>query len=377
MIRTYKYKLLPTKAQHVALEEILESQRQLYNAALEERIDAYKKNNKTISLYDQCASLTILRKDEITKKDFSSVPANLQRGTLIRLDRAYKAFFDRVKTEKRKAGFPRFKSRKSFKSISFSEFSGIRLIEGKIQFKGMPGKLRIHLHRDLPVNPDIRTCYIKREIDGWKVGFTVKLPDVEQKSSIENIVGIDVGLASFAVLSDGQKIENPRHTKKYEKELRRRQRHLSRCKKGSNGRRKARIQVARLHQNIQNARMNFLHHASRQLINSYDLIAVEALQVKNMMKNHNLAKSIADVSWSTFVFMLSYKAESAGKIIVKVDPRNTSLECSSCHEKIPKTLADRTHNCTFCGLSLCRDHNAALNILNRAVLRPEVANVIQ
>lgn len=355
----YKYRLRPSKRQHADLTRILESQRELYNAALESRISCYAKTGKTLSHYDQCKELTELRK----YADFSSVPANLQRGTLKRVDHAYKAFFRRLKNKEKKAGFPRFKGKNSWHSFSFREFSGITLRDRRLSFKGLTGTLRIKFHRKLPEGK-LLSCHFGRDVKGWFVGFQVevKAPSLPKTGKC---VGVDVGLSSLAFLSDGKSIPNPCITRRHAKELRRRQRRMCRRKKGSNGRRKARESVARLHMRIRNSRATYLHQTSARLVREYDLIAVERLNVKGLASGR-IAKAVNDAGWGALKQMLIYKAAKAGKSLIEVDPRNTTQACSGCGVIVPKGLKDRWHECPDCGLSLDRDENAARNILARS-----------
>jgi putative transposase len=238
----------------------------------------------------------------------------------------------------------------------------------------MPGGLKLHLHRPLPDDADIRSCVFRRDARGWHVCLSVAVA-VADKRAVATAIGVDLGLKVFAYCSDNVVIPNPRIARRAEKELRLRQRALSRCKRGSNGRRKGRAQVARLHSKIADTRNTWLHQQSAALIKRADLIAVEDLKVSNMVRHQALARSISDASWSKFVSMLDYKAEKAGGHLVRVDPRNTSQKCSGCGELVPKSLAVRTHTCPSCGLVIDRDHNASLNIL-RAGIGAGALNVI-
>ena len=373
MILTYKYRLLPSKRQHRALEAILESQRQLYNAALEERIDCYRKTGKGRSYIDQCKSLTVCRRD---LAEMGILPVYLQRWTLKRLDEAFTAFFRRVEGHTGKPGFPRFRGKGWLSSFGFASFSGIRFDGKRLRFKGLPSGLKVHLCRLLPKDADVRSCIFSRDHKGWNVCFQIEAAAPEKKP-IASAVGIDLGLTAFAYQSDGIAISAPQFARRSEKKMRRRQRALARCQRGSNRRRKVRAQVAKLHRKIINQRTTWLHQQSARIANSYDFIAVEDLKVANMVKNGHLARSISDAAWSTFVSMLSYKAERAGATFVKIDPKLTSQECSGCGVIVRKGLADRVHSCPGCGLVMDRDHNAALNILRRAGHRPGAGNVIQ
>jgi len=368
MVLAFRYRLLPTKAQHRALERILESQRQLYNAALEERIGAYRKAGKTITYFDQSRSLTELRRDDA---EFSGIPVSLQRATLKRLDEAYRSFFRRVKAGG-KPGFPRFRGKGWFDSFGFHEFSGIALDNQRLRFKGMPGRLRIHWHRELP-GSSIKSCIFKREGNGWCIAFAVEVAPAAPRKT-RRAVGVDLGISTFAALSDGGFIPSLRAARKAERRLRIAQRALSRKKRGSNRRRKTRADVARCHAAIARQRREHLHQASARLIRDYDAIAVEKLQVKGLARSA-LAKDVHDASWAKFLSMLRYKAEWAGARVIEVDPQHTSQDCSRCGTRVPKALAARHHDCPICGLSINRDLNAARNILNRAGVGPGLPNV--
>ena len=373
MFLTYKYRLLPNKRQHKVLADICEAQRQLYNAALEERIDCYRKTGKGRTFFDQCKALTECRRD---LQEMSDLPVNLQRWTLKRLDDAFSGFFRRVKARNGKAGFPRFRGKGWWDSFGFASFSGVRFDGKRVRFNGLPGGLRVHLCRPLPVGCKIRSCVFNKDAKGWNVCLQIEIA-IPEKKSITSEVGIDVGLVAFAYQSDGVAIPAPQIARHAEREMRRRQRALSRCKRGSKRRMKAKARLARLHTKILNTRTTWLHQQSARVVKSYDFIAVEDLKVANMVKNVHLARSISDAAWSTFTQMLSYKAERAGATFVKVDPKMTSQICSGCGVIVKKGLADRVHSCPDCGLTLDRDHNAALNILHRAGNRPGAGNVIQ
>ncbi len=361
---TFKYRLLPNKKQHTALADILESQRVLYNAALEERIDCYRKTRKTRTYMDQCKALTDLRREP----EYSAKPANVQRWTLKRLEAAYAGFYRRVEAGQ-KPGFPRFKGKDRWRSFGFAEWKGIQLDGRRLRFKGIPGSLRIHLHRPLPEGKPLG-CTFTRDHKGWYLCLQYRVP-VQPLSAAGSQVGIDVGLTTLAMLSTGEAIANPRHTKRAERELRRRQRALARCRRGSKRRKKVRAEVTRLHARVADTRRTYLHQVSSRLIREHDLIAVEKLHVKGLAAGR-LAKSVSDAGWSTLRAMLTYKAEWAGRQLIEVDPRNTSQACSGCGVIVPKKLSERWHRCPDCGLEMDRDHNAALNVLHRAVARPGV-----
>ena len=369
MILTYKYRLLPNKRQHVALAEVCEQQRIFYNAALEERIDCYKKTGKGRSFFDQQKALTECRRDI---DGMSALPVNLQRWTLKRLDAAYQGFFSRLK-KSGKAGFPRFRSKNRWRSFGFAEFSGVRMKDNRLRFAGIPGGLRVHMHRALPDGKPLG-CSISKDSKGWTVAFQVNV-EAAPKRTVSNPVGIDLGLKAFIHLSDGVSIPAPQVARRAEKEMRRRSRALARCKRGSANRGKVKQRLARLHAKIANKRATFLHQVSARIANTYDLIIAEDLRVANMVKNGHLARSISDASWTKFLELLAYKVEKTGATFIKVNPKMTSQDCSGCGVTVRKGLSVRVHSCPECGLVLDRDHNAALNILRMGVLAHGGANV--
>ena len=371
MILTHRYRLLPLKSQHRALERLCGAQRELYNAALEERIDCYRKTGKTRTYIDQCKALTQCRHD---LPEMGELPVTLQRWTLKRLDGAFQGFFHRLKARSGKVGFPRFRGKGRWEAFGFAEFCGIRFDGRRLRFAGMPGGLKLHLHRPMPGDPDIRSCVFRRDGRGWHVCLQIAV-GVPEKRAVSTALGVDLGLKVFAYCSDNVVIANPRIAQRAENELRCRQRALARCKRGSNRRRKVRSRVARLHRKIADTRNTWLHQQSAALVKRADLIAVEDLKVSNMIRHPTLARSISDASWSRFVSMLEYKAEKAGAHLIRVDPRNTSQKCSGCGELVLKSLAVRTHSCPSCALVIDRDHNASLNIL-RAGIGAGALNVI-
>lgn len=362
VIRTFKYRLLPTKKQHTVLAEILESQRVLYNAAKQEREDCYRKTGKGRTFFDQCKALTELRKD----REYAGLPVHLQRWTLKRLDRAFADFFNRLGGGER-AGYPRFRGKGRWHSFGFDEFHSIRFDGKRIRFKGLPGGLRVHIHRGLPRGVPL-CCVFALDAKGWHISLKCRVPTMMFVKTGREI-GIDVGLKELCVLSTGEAIPNIRIAKRIERELRRKLRAVSRCKVASNGRVKRQLAVARCHAYVTEARNTYLHQVAARLVREYDVIAVEALNFKGM-NSGMLAKSFHDASLGRLRQFLAYKAEGAGKRVEKKDPKGSSKECSSCGAIVPKTLKQRWHSCPHCGLELDRDHNAAINILHRAVLRP-------
>jgi putative transposase len=279
---------------------------------------------------------------------------------LKRVDRAFRAFFSRAKARKGRAGYPRFRAAGRYDSLTYRRYlNGVRRHGKGLLYAYGVGALKFKEHR--PILGDIRAVTIRRAEGRWFVHFIVDNHPVEQLPPSCAAVGIDVGLASFATFSDGETVGNPRHFRAGERRLRRVQRRAARRTSGSVGRRKAARSVARVHAAVRRQRADFHHKLSRQVVSRFGLIAVENLNVKGLAGGM-LAKSVHDAGWSSFIDKLTYKAASAGRVLVKVDPRGTSQMCP-CGASVPKALKERWHRCDACGLSIGRDHAAAINIL--------------
>ena len=273
----------------------------------------------------------------------------------------------------RKPGFPRFRGKGWFDSFGFREFDGITLKARRLRFKGMPGALRVHMHRPIPPEAVIRSCTFRRDVKGWMVSFAVEVPIPPLRTG-ERAVGVDLGITAFATLSDGAVIPSLKAARRAERRLRTAQRAFSRKQRGSKGRSKARDILRRCHAATARRRASHLHQASARLVRDYDIIAIEALEVKGLARS-SLAKDVHDASWAKFISMLRYKAEWAGARLIEVNPHNTTQDCSECGMKVQKALGDRHHDCPRCGLSIDRDLNAARNILHRAGVGPGLHNV--
>jgi putative transposase len=363
VIRTYRYRIYPTSRQEQTLNKHLAVCCELYNAALQERRDAWKIERKSLTWFDQNLQLKPIRAE---REDVAALYSQVLEDALKRVHLAFNAFFARVKRGK-KAGYPRFRSRSRYKSMTFRGAAHFPR-DGRLRIPKV-GKVRIKTHR--PLDGNIKTLTIKREAGRWFAIFALEC-ETERLPFSADVVGIDVGLSVFATLSDGTAIENPRWFRTAQAKLRRLQRRVARRKKGSSRRRKAVLLLQRFHNHIRDQRRDFHHKESRKIVNQNGLIAVEDLNVKGMVRSHNLAKSISDAGWSNFLFMLAYKAESAGRVFVKVDPRGTSQTCL-CGAEVRKTLAQRWHLCLKCGLSADRDHVSAQLILAKAL--PSGVNV--
>ncbi len=302
-----------------------------------------------------------------TDERLREIHSQVAQEVLFRVERAFAAFFRRVKKGET-PGYPRFKGKGHYKSLTFPQFGrgkGASFQDGKLKLSKI-GPIKIKLHREIPGT--VKTVIVKRDATGrWWAILAIEIELFQQERHIGPAVGVDAGLEKFAALSDGNIIENPRYLRKTEERLKCAQRELSRKEKGSRNREKTRRKLAKLHAKVYSQRMDFLHKQSQKLVSTCSMIAVEELNIKGMVKNHHLAKSISDASWSEFVAMLGYKAEEAGTKLVKVNASGTSQECSRCRAIVPKGLSERMHCCPHCGLTLDRDVNTARNILKRAL----------
>ena len=357
MRKAYKFRIYPTSNQEVKLITTLTTCRHLYNDALAERRDNGKFNRlvtdwqlfpwgkpQWINYYDQARDLK-RNKTEYQKEVHSQVLQN----TLKRVEKSFTNFFTG-------AGYPRFQGRNRYDSFTFPQ-SGFSIIDGKLKLSKI-GIIKIVQHRD--IEGIIKTCTIKRDVDQWYVSFSCEV-ELEPLEPTGQSVGIDVGLKSIVTLDDGTQVKPPKFLRNSEEKLAKAQKSLSNKKKGSSNRNKQCIEVARIHRKIRNQRKDFNHKLSRDLVNTYDTIIFEKLQIKNMVKNHCLAKSINDASWHQLIQFTSYKAEWAGRNVKQVNPRNTSKTCCICGHIQDMPLSQRTYICP-CGNIMDRDENAAINI---------------
>lgn len=357
-LKTFVYKLRPTPAQGVRLTETVETCRHLYNHALAERKTAWEERGESVGFARQSASLPILKRQSPHPP---RVHSQVLQDVLHRVDRAFQAFFRRVKAGET-PGYPRFKGRGWYDSFTYPQWgNGVKLDNGRLILSKIGA---IRLHKDRPLDGTPKTCTIVRKADGWYASIACAVAPSPLPPT-GKAVGVDVGLESFATLSNGVRIANPRYYRVAERKLKQAQRRLSRRVKGSNRRRKARELLAKAHLKVKRARQDFAHKTARALVNDYDHIAVEKLNIRGMVRNHPLAKSISDAGWGLFLRILIAKAASAGRIVVEVNPAGTSQTCAQCGESVPKRLAVRWHSCPYCGCELHRDHNAALNILKK------------
>ena len=380
-MRAYKFRLYPSAEQEEMLSNQLELCRDLYNAFLLERRYAYRGSRKSLTYNRQQNEMPELKN---TFEEYKEIHSQVLQDVARRVDRAYQNFYRRIREKeqgiKKKAGFPRLKGMGRYRSITYPQ-SGFEIMENGHLKLSKIGRIRMFKHRE--IEGEIKTLNISRDSTGkWYASFSVKQDIVAlQPEKTGNSIGIDAGLLHLITMSDGTVIDPPKFLKKGDKRIRKAQRNLSRKKMGSNNRIKARINLSKQHRKVKNQREDFAHKLSNRLVQTYGLIAFENLNVTGMMKNHHLAKSIADASWSTIVQYTTYKAESAGREVVLVDPGNTSRQCQNCgYSKESMKLSERTFHCDSCGYEIDRDLNAAINIHNRGLEKvgrgtPEVTPV--
>jgi putative transposase len=366
--KTYQYRLYPTKKQMQVLTCWLERCCEVYNAALQERRDAYRMAGQSLNYSHQCAELPGCKE---VRPELAEVNSQVLQDAVKRVDRAFDGFFRRVK-EGQQPGYPRFRSRLRYDSLTFKQYQNSFDVQCGKKQKGTLilsklGQIKIVMHRPLTGLP--KTATVKRTATGkWFVSISVQ---TEQEADClppsHEQVGIDVGLKTFAYLSTGEEIANPRFFRREEQALARAHRKLSKEQKGTKQRDKRRKVVARVHERVRWRRENFIRQQVAYLIKRFGFIAVEALVVRNMVKNPKLAKSIADAAWSIFFAQLLSKAEEAGRAVVRVNPAYTSQTCSGCSHRQEMPLSVRVYECPVCGLVIDRDYNGSKNILAEAL----------
>jgi len=358
MRKTFKYRIFPSNSQIATLNRTLNACRWLYNYFLEQRKTSWENKKKSISRYDQSNMLKTLK---IEYPFLTGVFSQVLQNVSTRLDLAFRAFFRRIKSGD-KPGYPRFRGKFRYDSFTYPQ-TGFKLLKNVVRLSKIGG-VKIKLHR--PIEGTIKTCTVRRTPTGkWFVAFACEIEHKPVERPVNPSIGIDMGLEHFATLSNGEQIKNPRFFRKEEAALKKAQRKLSAQKKASKARAKGRKVVARIHERISNKRHNFAHQLSCKLVNKYNTICVEDLSINDMKKENFrcINKSIGDAAWRMFLNLLGYKAECAGKRVIKVCPAYTSQTCSECGTRQKLKLSDRMYHCSCCGLSLDRDHNAALNIL--------------
>ncbi len=366
MKKTYQFRIYPTKNQEVVMNRTLSTCRHLYNDSLSERKKQAELNRlkKTfdvfpwgkpewINKYNQMLDLTV------TKTPYQKeVYGQVLQDVIKRVDRSFKNFF-------RGFDYPRFQGRNRYNSFTYPQ-NGFELKDGKLNLSKI-GNISIILHRE--IEGKIKTCTIKKDIDQWYVSFSCEIEN-PVPVQVKTRTGIDVGLIDLITLSNGEQVKPPKFLRASEDKLTHEQKRLSRKKKGSEKRNKQRIIVAKVHRKIRNQRKEFAHKTSRMLVDNFDLIKFEDLQIKNMVQNHHLAKSISDAGWYQLMNLTEYKAAYAGKFVEFVNPAGTSQTCI-CGFSVPKDLSVRIHRCHNCGLVMGRDRVSA-NIIE---IRPSICTV--
>lgn len=354
IIKSYKFRISANKSVTAKFENTLNLCRELYNAALQERRDAYKLNRISITYQDQQNQLPEIK---TIRDDLNCVYSQVLQDVLKRMDKTFKAFFARAK--KGQAGFPRFKGANRYDSFCYSQ-SGFSLNENRLTLSKI-GTVKLKLSQKMVGK--VKTCTIKRECGKWFAVFVVET-SVEPLPKTGEVVGMDAGIESFMTLSDGTQIDNFKYFESSQAKLRRIQRKVSRRKKGSHSRRKAVAILQKAHAKIKNQRKDFHHKVSRYLVETYDVIAIEMLNILGLSKGI-LSKQVHDAAWGNFFLTLKCKAVNAGKSVVEVNPNGTSQTCI-CGETVKKDLSVRWHHCLVCGYQSHRDHVSAQVILSRA-----------
>jgi putative transposase len=377
----FKFRIYPTPAQESTLADTLHTCRDVYNSLVLWRIHDFETLGTSPSRFEQQKAFPEWAKQH---PELKAVHSQVLQNVAVRVDLAFNAFFQRVAAGET-PGHPRFKG-EGYDSFIYPQ-SGFSIGEHTIHLSKI-GDVKAILHREVLGN--VKTCTVRRHNGKWFACFSCEV-DPDPLPESEEAVGIDVGLKSFAALSNGEFIQNPRFFRRDEKALTKAQRKAdifrhARNREQKAKRRKANKVVARIHERIANRRHNFVHQFARRLVNSFGLIAVEKLSVENLMATPapkqdeetgkylpngatakaGLNKSIGDAAWSMFRNVLTQKAESAGRRVVSIDPRYTSQDCCGCGYRVKKKLSERRHDCPMCGVSLDRDTNAAINILNTA-----------
>ena len=363
---TYQYKLKPTKTQSRLLWRFLAIACQIYNDALKERKRAWETERRTVTYHEQALKLKGLR---ATDKELALLNFSACQHILRRLDKAFQRFFDRLKKGE-KVGYPRFKKPHRFRTLEFTYGDGAKIKpdeRGRLRlYVQNIGLIKVIWHRPLPEGTIIKQVWVTLKADGWHATFALEVPNEVVRKPLPKTgkaVGIDVGLENLLALSDGTLIDNPKWFKATEEKIALKQRILSKRVKSSKRWRRMCRQIAKLHLKVARQRRDFYFKLAGWLVREFDLIAVEDLNIKGLAQGV-CSKGVHDASWGVFLNqILPYKAWSAGKAVVKVDPNGTSQYCAVCGAHVPKDLSDRQHRCPHCGFVAHRDINSAILIL--------------
>ena len=356
--KAFLYRLYPSRPQARLLDATLETCRHFYNDCLAERKTAYQERGETVGKYEQ---LRHVKERKATNLWAKNVHSHVLQTVVQDLDKAFDAFFRRVKAGET-PGYPRFKGRNRWHSFGWKELgNGFKVDGRRLKLSGI-GRIAIRWHR--PIKGQIKTLRISQRAGKWFASFSCVVDEAQPLEATGADVGIDVGLSALITTSTGEKVSHPRFYRTGQRRLRVAQRRVARRTKGSKNRRKAVAMLHVQHERIANQRKDYLNKLAHNLITRYDRIALEDLTITRLVHG-NLAKSILDAGWGYLVQRLTHKAASAGRVVVLVDPRYTSKTCSGCGRVFEGlTLKDRWVDC-HCGVSLDRDHNAAINVFNR------------
>ncbi len=364
--KTFKYRLYPTPSQARLLAQVLDVCRHWYNMCIEDRKLAWELERRSVTQAQQEKTGIRYR---ATFPKAKAVFSQTMQVVCADVDKAYQAFFRRVKAGET-PGYPRFKGYHHFDSFGFKHYgSGIQMDGRRLRIFGVG---RVHVRWDRPIVGTIKTVRIRRAAGRWHACFNCELPDPVPLEPTGQAVGIDVNVENLLTDSENCRVESPQHYRQAQRDLAMAQRSMQRKQKGGQNRRQALLRVQRLHEHVKNQRQDLLNKVAHYYIQHYDLIGLEDLRIANMVRNRHLSKSILDAGWGYLRNRLVAKAANAGRQIVLVDPAYTSKTCSCCGQLFQDlTLSDRWVHCAVCGLSLARDHNAAINILKRATAQTE------
>lgn len=385
MRTAYQYRLRLTTAQQATIDEWLELCRRQYNYRLGERFNWYEQNRSCVNACPLICHLPELKdrpdfysqkRDLVNSKKLfpksKELPSHALQDVIARVEKTFERWLSGDSNGKR-SGKPRFKCLGRFRSIGFPDPIKPEHVDGRFIQLPKIGKVKLILHRPLPEGFKIKTAAIVKKVDGYYITLSLQDSSVPvltpDAPKVENTIGIDLGLKSFLVTDAGEEVMIPQHYRKSEKRLKRLQRSLSRQKKGSNRRKEASARVSKTHLKVSNQRKDFHYKTAQKLLEQQKHVAHEQLNIIGIARTR-LAKSMHDAGWGQFLQILATKAEKAGLLAIAVNPNGTTQNCSRCGTKVPKTLSDRLHICLECGLTLDRDHNAAINIRNRAVGHP-------
>lgn len=372
--RAHRFRLYPNRRQQAKLTDWLGLCRHLYNACLQQRREAWKRQRKSLRLFDQQNQLPAMKTEN---PEYKGVNAAVLQNVCNRIDKTFKAFFSRVATG-RKPGYPRFKPIRRYRSFTHPQADYAKWRPSHLYIPNL-GWVRWRPPAALNGVTRVKTITVKREADGWYAVLSCEIETSMPLPATGRTVGIDLGLENLVMTSDGEVVGDLAPLKRAERKLRRQHRIVSRRKRGSNRRRKAVAILARRHQDLARARHDQLHKISRKLVDENDVICIEDLNIEQLInlggrnaQGRGLRRNFRHAALGALTWQLTYKAESAGRRLVKVDPRGTSQVCSKCGAIVPKKLNNRWHKCPVCGLFIHRDHNSALEIKKRGLHEPFV-----